>query len=167
MFNNETFIYIQQKVVPSIPGKFFATKVFCVFTLIVGAQHCSFFQSPYLTKLLFSSIKNQLFQIKASSFPFVLQGKTSHLKLHVHSSFRHKMRVKSLSVVGGDPRFSFELGDGGEGGGLLVPGQKSYVGQVSFDPGATCRETEDCYTGKFCYCTGSSVMDAGCSVNLL
>jgi len=81
----------------------------------------------------------------ATAFP----GKSSHLKLLVHSSFRHKMRVKSLSVVGGDPRFSFSLGEDGDGGGggVLVPGQKSYVGQVSFDPGATCRITEDCYTG--------------------
>ena len=73
----------------------------------------------------------------------LLQGKISELKLHVHSSFKHKMRVKSLSVVGGDPRFTFDVDDGGK----ITPGQKSFVGKVTFDPGAVCQETEDCYTG--------------------
>merc|ERR1719419_522582 len=53
------------------------------------------------------------------------------------------MRVKSLSVVGGDPRFTFDVDDGGK----ITPGQKSFVGKVTFDPGAVCQETEDCYTG--------------------
>ena len=69
----------------------------------------------------------------------------SELKLHVHSSFKHKMRVKSLSIVGDDPRFTFDIGD--EGGGVITPGQKSFVGRVTFDPGAACEPTEDCYTG--------------------
>ena len=37
----------------------------------------------------------------------LFQGKVSELKLNVHSSFKHKMKVKSLSVVGDDPRFQF------------------------------------------------------------
>lgn len=67
------------------------------------------------------------------------------MKLHVHSSFKHKMRVKSLSVVGDDPRFTFDIGD--EGGGVIPPGQKSFVGRITFDPAADCEPTEECYTG--------------------
>ena len=55
------------------------------------------------------------------------------------------MRVKSLSIVGDDPRFTFDIGD--EGGGVITPGQKSFVGRITFDPGAACEPTEDCYTG--------------------
>ena len=69
----------------------------------------------------------------------------SELKLHVHSSFKHKMRVKSLSMVGDDPRFMFDIGE--EGGGVIIPGQKSFVGRVTFDPAAACGATEECYTG--------------------
>ena len=72
------------------------------------------------------------------------QGKVSELKLHVHSSFKHKMKVRSLSVVGEDPRFSSDL-DGSEN---ISPGVKSYVGSVKFDPGAECDlEEAGCYTG--------------------
>jgi len=73
------------------------------------------------------------------------QGKVSELKLHVHSSFKHKMRVKSLGVVGDDPRFSFDIGE--DGGGTITPGQKSFVGRITFDPSAACEATEDCYAG--------------------
>ena len=72
-----------------------------------------------------------------------LQGKISELKLHVHSSFKHTMKVKSLSVVGGDPRFTFHLGEAVN----ISPGQKSFVGRVQFDPGAECGLSEDCYAG--------------------
>jgi len=70
-------------------------------------------------------------------------GRRSELSLHVHSSFKHTMRVKTLSVVGGDPRFSFDLQESA----TIEPDQKSEVGLVVFDPGATCRPTDDCYTG--------------------
>ena len=75
----------------------------------------------------------------------LFQGKVSELKLHVHSSFKHKMKVKSLSVVGDDPRFSFDL----SGAENIRPGARSYVGSVMFDPGAECdtEEAGGCYTG--------------------
>ena len=53
------------------------------------------------------------------------------------------MTVKSLSVVGGDPRFSFQI----EEGTSINPGQKSLVGKVVFNPAVGCRELEDCYAG--------------------
>ena len=53
------------------------------------------------------------------------------------------MNMKSLSVVGGDPRFSFRQQEGA----VINPGQKSFVGHVKFDPGAVCRAEEECYTG--------------------
>ena len=54
------------------------------------------------------------------------------------------MKVKSLSVVGDDPRFSFDL----NGAENIRPGARSYVGSVKFDPGATCDlEEAGCYTG--------------------
>ena len=67
----------------------------------------------------------------------------SELKLYVHSSFKHKMQVKSLSAVRDDPRFSFDTRKASK----ITPGQKSYVGKVIFDPGAECEAAEDCYTG--------------------
>jgi len=79
------------------------------------------------------------------AFDTAFPGKVSELKLHVHSSFKHKMRVKDLSVVGDDPRFTFSISQAS--GGSIPPGQKSFVGRVTFDPGAVCSLTEDCYTG--------------------
>jgi hypothetical protein len=62
----------------------------------------------------------------------------------VESTFSHAMQVKSLSVLGGDTRFSFRLADPPP---ILAPAQRSLVGSVLFDPGALCRPAEDCYTG--------------------
>ena len=73
----------------------------------------------------------------------MFQGRQSEIPLYVHSSFKHKMSMLDLSVVGGDPRFSFRL----EEGAVINPGQKSFVGHVKFDPGAVCRGEEECYTG--------------------
>ena len=67
----------------------------------------------------------------------------SELKLHVHSSFKHKMQVKSLTVVGDDPRFTFDTSKASK----ITPGHKSFVGTVKFDPGAGCDPEEECYTG--------------------
>ena len=74
----------------------------------------------------------------------LFQGRVSEIQLFVESSFKHAMQVKSLSVLGNDPRFSFQLADPPPS---LTPGQRSHVGRVLFDPGAACRPTEDCYTG--------------------
>ena len=52
------------------------------------------------------------------------------------------MAVKSLSVVGDDPRFSFDISKASK----ISPGHKSFVGTVKFDPGSACDE-EECYTG--------------------
>lgn len=53
------------------------------------------------------------------------------------------MKVKKLSVIGDDPRFTFDTSTAAK----ISPGQKSYVGTVKFDPGADCDPDEDCYTG--------------------
>lgn len=53
------------------------------------------------------------------------------------------MTVKSLSVVGGDPRFSFQVVEGSP----ISPGEKSLVGKVVFNPSVGCQELEDCYAG--------------------
>lgn len=155
---NETDVVARQNYTEMHRRLYVAPKHYVIYRIgmlsgsVEGEFHASVFVSteyeeisvPFRFRVARGSLSTSPQQLY---FETAFPGKTSHLKLHVHSSFRHKMRVKSLSVVGGDPRFSFEVGEGGEGGGLLVPGQKSYVGQVSFDPGATCRETEDCYTG--------------------
>ena len=81
-----------------------------------------------------------------------MQGKVSELKLYVHSSFKHKMQVKSLSVIGDDPRFTFDTSAAAK----ISPGQKSYVGTVRFSPGADCGpDTEEPGAGLGCY-TGFS-----------
>merc|ERR1711892_305396 len=82
------------------------------------------------------------------AFDTAFPGKVSELQLHVHSSFKHRMVVKDLSVVGGDPRFSFKTSGTGQATAPVIhPGQKSEVGSVIFDPGSACPAQEDCYTG--------------------
>jgi len=131
-----------------MPGHFVVYRIGLTSGADEGEFHASVFvsteyeehQVPFRFRVAKGSLSTQAHQL---SFDTAFPGKISELKLHVHSSFKHKMRVKSLSVVGGDPRFTFDVDDGGK----ITPGQKSFVGKVTFDPGATCQETEDCYTG--------------------
>jgi len=80
-----------------------------------GEFHASCFVSseyeelrvPFRFRVAKGSLSTQPQQL---AFDTAFPGKVSELKLHVHSSFKHKMRVKSLGVVGDDPRFSFDIG---------------------------------------------------------
>ncbi len=66
------------------------------------------------------------------------------MSLFVKSTFKHLMQVKSISVVGQDPRFSFHVPDDAA---IKPGGETSLIGDVVFDPGVICRQEENCYTG--------------------
>ena len=83
-------------------------------------------------------------------FYFIFQGKRVYLTLRALSSFAEEMAVESVTTVPPDPRFYFkEASDKAKekGAGKLVPGQKSYLGKVVFDPAAACSEDDSCYVG--------------------
>merc|ERR1711962_247396 len=128
-----------------LPGHFILFRIGLLSGAEEGEFHASVFVSseyeelrvPFRFRVAKGSLSTYPQQL---AFDTAFPGKVSELKLHVHSSFEHKMRVKDLSVVGDDPRFTFSISQAS--GGSIPPGQKSFVGRVTFDPGAVCSLTE-------------------------
>ena len=79
-------------------------------------------------------------------FKFIFQGKEVELKLKVFSSFTEDMITDSVSTIPRDSRFSFKHAVF-DGRTVVMSGEKSFVGRVTFDPGASCRIDESCYSG--------------------
>ena len=74
------------------------------------------------------------------------QGKSVRLKLKVFSSFSEEMITDSVTTKPANGQFSFKH-TVANGRSTITPSEKSFVGYVTFDPAAECREHEDCYTG--------------------
>lgn len=53
------------------------------------------------------------------------------------------MTVKEVKPVPGDSRFSYEVNKSGSA--TLLPGHKSHIGRLVFDPKLECGS--ECYTG--------------------
>ena len=77
---------------------------------------------------------------------FLFLGKKTELKLKVFSSFAEEMITDHITTVPPDPRFSFKHAVH-DGRTVIMSGEKSFIGKVVFDPGASCRDDESCYSG--------------------
>lgn len=78
--------------------------------------------------------------------PNNFQGKEVELKLKVFSSFTTDMITDSVYTIPRDSRFSFKHAVY-DGRTVVMSGEKSFVGRVTFDPGAICRLDDSCYSG--------------------
>ena len=56
------------------------------------------------------------------------------------------MITDHITTVPPDPRFSFKHAVH-DGRTVIMSGEKSFIGKVVFDPGASCRDDESCYSG--------------------
>ena len=56
------------------------------------------------------------------------------------------MITDSVYTIPRDSRFSFKHAVF-DGRTVVMSGEKSFVGRVTFDPGAVCRNDESCYSG--------------------
>ena len=79
-------------------------------------------------------------------FEPVFPGERAELKLKVFSSFAQDMITSDVMTVPHDARFTFkhEVKQGRSG---IISGEKSTIGKVTFNPGATCRHDDSCYVG--------------------
>ena len=80
-------------------------------------------------------------------FEPVFPGERAELKLKVFSSFAQDMDVRDVVTIPNDSRFTFEVAKKQAGKSNIVSGEKSTVGTVTFNPGATCRHDDSCYVG--------------------
>ena len=56
------------------------------------------------------------------------------------------MITDHVTTVPPDPRFTFKHAVH-DGRTVIMSGEKSFIGKVVFDPGASCRDDESCYSG--------------------
>ena len=75
-------------------------------------------------------------------FEPVFPGEKAELTLKVFSSFAEDMITSDVMTVPHDARFTFR-----QGRSNIISGEKSTIGKVTFNPGATCRHDDSCYVG--------------------
>ena len=110
---------------------------------MINSKNVLFFQVPYRFRVAKGSLSTVP---KELIFEPVFPGEKAELKLKVFSSFAEDMITDEVLTVPHDARFTFKP-ELKQGTNRIISGEKSTIGKVTFNPGATCRHDDSCYVG--------------------